>query len=434
MKVYPAASPGEGRGGMRQPKTNGQVDGDGVQRLGHELGVHKAELEAQDEELKRVQQELQESRDRYRELFDRAPVGYLRISHDGVILEANDAAAGLLGMTRQTLRQATLTAYVAPRSQDTFYLCRQRVLETAGEHECEVEMLKADGAAFWVLLRGAPEKGADRKTPGLHVALVDITARKGAEDRVRQLNEEIARRNAELEAANKELEEFARVASHDLREPLRTVTSFSQLLQRRYQDIGTEAREFIGFIVDGAARMQNMMDGLLAYARAAAARKPCEPTSMESVLGDVMANLKAATDECKAEITHDPLPTIEAEPTQMTHVMQNLIGNAVKFRGEAIPRIHVSARQQTAEWVFSVKDNGIGIDPSLFDSLFVLFRRLQPVDKYPGAGVGLAIVKKLVQRHGGRVWVESQPGKGSTFYFSIPMSPGEVCYAARQPA
>jgi light-regulated signal transduction histidine kinase (bacteriophytochrome) len=168
--------------------------------------------------------------------------------------------------------------------------------------------------------------------------------------------------------------------------------------------------------------MQTLIDDILIYSRVSTRTLPFEPVEMEEILRNALVNLTVATEEAKANITHDPLPVIHADPSQMGQVLQNLIGNAIKFyQEEESPVVHISAKQEGGEWVFSVKDNGIGIDPELFGRMFDLFQRLNPQDKYPGTGVGLAVTKKIVERHGGRIWVESQPGKGSTFYFSIPL-------------
>jgi len=247
------------------------------------------------------------------------------------------------------------------------------------------------------------------------LAIEDITERKQAEEALQIKTED-------LEEANNELQQFAYVTSHDLREPLRMITGFTQSLEKRYKDkLDKAANEYIDFIVDGATRMQSLIDDILAYSRVGTRGIPFEQVNMEKALKDVLTNLKMAIEETDARITHDPMPMIQGDPVQMMQVLQNLISNAIKFHqeGEA-PVIHVSARQEGHEYVFSVKDNGIGIDPELFGRLFILFQRLHTRDKYPGSGVGLAITKKIVGRHGGRTKVESQPGEGSTFYFSIP--------------
>ena len=234
----------------------------------------------------------------------------------------------------------------------------------------------------------------------------------------------------ELSTANKDLQQFAYVASHDLQEPLRMVTSFVQLLAERYKGkLDKDADEFIGFAVDGATRMQALIEGLLDYSRVGTRGKEFAPTDSETALQQAEQNLKVAIEESGAEITHDPLPTVPGDDVQLTELLQNLIANAIKFhRADEPPRIHVSAEQQHGEWVFSVKDNGIGIESRHVDRLFKVFSRLHAPDEYPGTGIGLAVCKRIVERHGGRIWVESEPGKGSTFYFTIP------AVAAAQPA
>ncbi len=249
--------------------------------------------------------------------------------------------------------------------------------------------------------------------------LLQIQERERVEEKLKQTMAEFARSNSELEL-------FAYVASHDLQEPLRMVTSFTQLLEKRYKNkLDKDADEFIEFILDGATRMQSMINDLLQYSRVGTRGKPFKLTDFESVFGQSLVNLKIAIDENNAIITHDPLPTLMADSTQMIEVFQNLISNAIKFRSKESPQVHVSALKKRNEWVFSVRDNGIGIAPEFFDKLFIIFQRLHSRSEYPGTGIGLAVCKKIVERHGGKIWVESEPDKGSTFYFSIPDSKGE---------
>lgn len=200
------------------------------------------------------------------------------------------------------------------------------------------------------------------------------------------------------------------------------VASYTQLLEKRYKDkLDSDAREFIGFAVGGATRMQRLINDLLAYSHVGTRDKPFEVTDCHSVLGQAIANLRPGIEANDAIIVNDDLPTVMVDASQMVQLFQNLIGNAIKFCGEQPPRIHVSARQKGDEWVFSVKDNGIGIEPQYKEKIFVVFQRLHGPEKYLGTGMGLAICKKIVERHGGRIWVDSEPGGGSTFYFTLPV-------------
>ena len=252
------------------------------------------------------------------------------------------------------------------------------------------------------------------------LAIEDITEQKRAEKELKQA-EELKQAIVALERSNRELEQFAYVASHDLQEPLRMVSSFTQLLAKRYQGkLDKDADEFIAYAVAGAKRMQTLINDLLAYSRVGTRGKSFEPIDSEAAFDQAIANLRVAIEEGEAVITHDPLPPLIADDSQIVQLFQNLLGNAIKFHGKEPPRVHVSAKQEGNEWVFSVRDNGIGIAPEYFDRIFVIFQRLHGREEYPGTGTGLAICKKIVERHGGRIWVESEPSKGSTFYFTIP--------------
>mgnify|MGYP003401757758 FL=1 len=225
---------------------------------------------------------------------------------------------------------------------------------------------------------------------------------------------------AELGRSNADLQQFAYVASHDLQEPLRMVSSYTQLIARRYKGkLDADADEFIAFAVDGANRMQRLILDLLAYSRVNTAGRQFEPTAMETVLKAALNNLTNAVKESQAIITHDPLPAVMGDDKQLAQLFQNLLSNAVKFGGAQPPRIHISAKQADGEWLFSVRDHGIGLDPQYADRIFVIFQRLHTREEYPGTGIGLAICKKIVERHGGRIWVESELGKGATFYFTM---------------
>ncbi len=243
----------------------------------------------------------------------------------------------------------------------------------------------------------------------------EITKRVQAEEKLKGYFDE-------LERSNKELQQFAYIASHDLQEPLRMVASYTQLLAMRYKGkLDSDADEFIAFAVDGANRMQGLINDLLAYSRVGTKGKEFQPTDCKTVLDNITRNLQKIIEESSAEITHDPLPTVVADDIQLGQLFQNLIVNAIKFQSDSYPRIHITAEKNEKEWIFSVKDDGIGIEPEFKERIFEIFQRLHAKGEYPGTGIGLAICKKIVERHGGRVWVESEPGKGSTFYFSISM-------------
>jgi PAS domain S-box-containing protein len=366
----------------------------------------------------RLLAESKQSRDRYLDLYDFAPVGYLTLRGAGTVVEANLTAAKLLGLQKNELTGARFSDFVEPDFRQTFSSCLAETLRANAEQRCEIKVHRSDGFIFYALLQTTAARDAQGNPERVRAILADISIRKKAEAL-------LARKSRELAEANAELQQFAYVASHDLREPLRMVASFTQSLEKRYKDrLDATADEYIAFIVDGVARMQDLIDDILAYSRVGTRGVPFEAVPMDDVLGSVLVNLKTSIEETGATVTHDPLPVIQADPVQMMQVLQNLISNAIKFHREGVPpAIHVTAGPDAGELVFSVSDNGIGIAPELFGRLFTLFQTLNPRDKYPGSGLGLAITKKIVGRHGGRIWVESEPGKGSTFHFSVSARP-----------
>ncbi len=233
--------------------------------------------------------------------------------------------------------------------------------------------------------------------------------------------EQLARSSEALERSNKELEQFAYVASHDLQEPLRMISSYVQLLKRRYgEDLDSDANEFIDFAVDGAERMKTLIQDLLAFSRVGTNGEEFQTISAQAILDEVLSNLEISINEKSAVITSDPLPELVVDRTQILQLFQNLITNAIKFSGDKTPELHIDVIDNYTEWLFCFNDNGIGIDEKYSEQIFVIFQRLHGIGEYPGTGIGLSIAKRIVERHGGRIWVESEPGKGSSFKFTIP--------------
>ncbi len=235
------------------------------------------------------------------------------------------------------------------------------------------------------------------------------------------LEERVRHRTRELADSNRELERFAYVASHDLQEPLRMVTSYTQLLRHRSSEkLGSDERAYINFANDGAKRMRELIEDLLRYSRLGMAKRTLLPCDLEEIVSTALKNLEVAISEKTASVTHNKLPVVQGDPTQLVQLFQNLVGNALKFTPRD-PRIHISAHRENEEWQIAIQDNGIGIDPNFFEKIFDLFQRLHTRAEYPGTGIGLAICKRIVETHGGRIWLESTPAGGSTFYFTLPL-------------
>ncbi len=296
----------------------------------------------------------------------------------------------------------------------------QAAVETGMVHgtpwDLDLPLLRADGRRIWVRAVGAVEF-ANGKPVRLVGALQDITAR-------RLLDQQLASQRLALARSNEDLERFAYVASHDLQEPLRMVTSYGQLLARRHAEgLTAEGREFLHYMVDGGQRAQALIRDLLALARLDSQGRPPEPVALEQVLADVLQPLRLKVRETGAHITHDTLPVVAADPAQMRQLLGNLIGNALKFTGPSPPQIHLGAQREPGQWRISVQDNGIGIEAKYFERVFVMFQRLHLRSQHEGTGIGLALCKKIVERHGGRIGVQSTPGEGATFWFTLPDTP-----------
>jgi PAS domain S-box-containing protein len=352
------------------------------------------------------------SEELFRTVVESAPNGFVLVDERGTIVLVNREFERLFGYARQELLGQPIELLVPtplrdghPAMRMEFQGSPQRRAMGAGR---DLFGRRKDGSEIPVEIGLNPIEIDERRF--VLASVVDIGPRKHADE--------------ELRRSNEELERFAYVASHDLQEPLRSVTSYLQLLSRRYRTrLDSDATEFIDIAVSGAARMQRLINDLLAFSRLGTRGGALIPFDAGAVLDDSLKGLHAAIVESGAEITSDTLPMVLVDPGQLGQLFTNFIGNALKFRGTDRPRVHVGAQRQGRFWKFSVRDNGIGIEGRYFERIFVIFQRLHGRDEYQGTGIGLAICKKIVERHGGRVWVESALGQGATFYFTIPAAP-----------
>ena len=361
--------------------------------------------------------ESKKSEARYRGLLEAAPDAMVVVSQAGEIVLLNVRAEKEFGYSRDELVGQKVKNIIPEGFAERIIAdgTRSAAEALAQQIGTGIELVgrRKDGSKFPIEIMLSPLESAD----GILVtaAIRDITERK-------ESDEHLAKTVEELKRSNDDLQQFAYVSSHDLQEPLRMVSSYTQLLAKRYKGrLDSDADEFIAFAVDGCNRMQGLIQDLLAYSRAGTNEKKLREVSSENALQKALINLRAAITQSGAVVTHDALPAITTDETQFTQILQNLVGNAIKYRRAEVPRVHVSAaRNDGNEWTFSVRDNGLGIDPQYFERIFVLFQRLHGRDEFEGTGIGLAVCKRIVERLRGKIWVESQLEKGSTFYFTLP--------------
>ena len=365
-----------------------------------------------------TQLRLRESEARFRQTFELAAsgIGHVR---DGRFVRVNRSLCEIFGYAEGELLGRHVKELSHPEDRDVSDAPRERIRRGEAESaRFEKRYLRADGAVIWCEVAVALVRDV-YGVPQYEVAIFDeVTDRKKAEARLREAHEELKRSNAELE-------QFAYVASHDLQEPLRMVASYAQLLGRRYEaKLDGDAREFMAYIVDGASRMKQLIEDLLAYSRVGTKGAEFMRVTAEDALKRALFYLRVALQEAGAVVTNDPLPTLSGDEVQLGQLLQNLMSNALKFRSDSVPRIHIGVTESAKEYTFEVRDNGIGIEPQYYERIFMVFQRLHNKGEYPGTGIGLAICKKVVERHGGRIWVESRPGAGSSFYFALPKEGG----------
>ncbi len=365
--------------------------------------------------FERVQEALRRSEEHFRLLIEDSLEVIAVLDTDGTVRFLGPSVERVLGYKAQSLVGRNLFDLIYPHDlPKALGVFNEAILHPGVTEPVEFRFRHENGS--WRVLESLIKNLIDNPAVGgVVVNIHDITDLKKAEEGVRKAADDLAR-------SNKELEQFAYAASHDLQEPLRKIASYTQLLEQRYKGkLDPNADKFIGYIVDGATRMQGLIRDLLVYSRTGRGELTLEKTDMGAVVSQALSNLEVGIQESKAKITVDSLPTIMANPLLIGQLLQNLIGNAIKYRGSNPPEIHLWAEQRSSEWLFSVKDNGIGIDPQYSERIFVIFQRLHTRQEYPGTGIGLAICKKIVEHHGGRIWVESEAEKGSTFRFTLPI-------------
>ena len=373
-----------------------------------------AELARTRFELERRADEIEAAHDLFKQVIESMSEALFLIDCSGRVIQANPAARVLLACSEAELVGRSLTEVCGtPEIPSTV---QQLIERSPGGtiHQLEITVRTRSNQLIPVSVSCTVVRDRDGKILGMLVIAQDITRRK-------QVEEALARQAQELARSNAELEQFAYVASHDLQEPLRMMASFAQLLAQEYRGrLGAEADEYIAYIVDGATRMQRLINDLLSYARVGTHGKPFTLLDTTAIVATACTNLRAAIEESGAVITCTQLPAVRGDTTQLVQLFQNLIGNAIKFRADRPLRVDIGAERQGDRWRFWVRDNGIGIEPQYAERVFLIFQRLHSRADYPGTGIGLALCKKIVERHGGRIWIESEPERGCSVYFTLP--------------
>ncbi len=360
-----------------------------------------------------TRKQAEEARLRLAAIVESSDDAIISKSLDGVVTSWNAAAERIFGYQAEEMIGQSILRLLPEDRHDEEAVILARLRQGGRVDHFETVRRSKDGRLLDVSVTISPLRNEQGTIIGASKIARDITAQK-------QMERELAQRTVELERLNAELQQFGYIVSHDLQEPLRTITSYVQLLAQRFHDkLDAETNEFIAFAVEGAQRMRALITDLLAYTRAGENTQEATLVDCGALLARVLGDLHLAIEDSAAEVTYNALPTAPGDARQVGLVFQNLLSNALKFRSAAPPRIHIAARREGAQWVFSVRDNGIGLDPRHAERIFQVFQRLHTRREYAGTGIGLAICKKIVEQHGGRLWVESEPGKGATFFFTL---------------
>ncbi len=371
-----------------------------------QLSIINASLRDEIGERKKAEEALRRTGKRVTEILESISDAFLALDDNMVVTYFNRAAEQLLRRRCEDVIGRNLFE-TFPEAKGSIF--QEKYAQAARERTALVFESYFKPHESWYDVRVYPQEN------GLSVYFQITTERKKAQEHLQKTMDE-------LERSNKELEQFAYAVSHDLQEPLRTVANFVGLLARKYKGkLDDTADKYISFVIGGANRMTALINDLLLYSRVGAGEKQFAKVEMASTFESAVENLKRTIEENDAVLTRDDLPAVFGDKTQLVQILQNLIGNAVKFRKKDVqPRIHISAKRKGNEWVFGVHDNGIGIEPGSHDRIFAIFQRLHTREEYPGTGIGLTLCRRIVERHAGRIWIESKPGEGSTFYFTIP--------------
>lgn len=364
--------------------------------------------------------------------LEAAANGIVLTDREGKILWANPAFSRMTGYSVQEAIGQTPSVLKSGQHDAAFYENMWKVVLRGEVWHDELVNRRKDGSLYTEEMTITPVPDGNGGIGHFIAIKLDVTDRQRAQAQLRAAKEAAEHSAQELARSNRDLEQYAYISSHDLQEPLRMVSNFVQLLRKRYDSqLDDQARQYIQYAYDGSIQMQQLVNDLLAYSRVNRAELNAQTVSAAACLETAVRNLSLTLAESRAAVTHDPLPMVKADPLQLTQLFQNLLGNAVKFHKEGQPAcVHVSAREQDGETVFAVRDEGVGIDPKYHEKVFVIFQRLHARGQYPGTGIGLAICKRIVERHRGRIWLESQPGAGTTVFFSLPQTWGSALIPA----